>query len=63
MFKIYLFIYFCLFRAASVAYGGSQGRGPIGAVTVGVHHSHSNTGSEPSLLSTLQLTALPDLRI
>ena len=38
----------CLFafsRAAPAAYGGSQARGPIGAVAA----SHSNSGSEPRL--------------
>ena len=35
---IVLFIY-CLFRATPVAYGGSQARGPIGAVAAGLHHS------------------------
>ena len=29
------------FRAPSVAYGGFQGRGQIGAVADGLHHSHS----------------------
>ena len=59
---IYLFIY-CLFafsRAASVAYGGSQARGRIGAAATGLHHSHSYAGSEPSLRPTPQLTATPD---
>ena len=55
-----LFIYFLLFRAAPVAYGGSQARGPIGAVATGLHHSHSNVGSEPRLRPTPQLTATPD---
>ena len=42
----YLF-YFCpSFRAAPVAYGGSQARGPIGAIAAGLHHRHSNVGSE-----------------
>ena len=41
---IYLFI-FCLFRAASVAYGRSQARGWIGAVAAGHSHRHSNVGS------------------
>ena len=39
----------CLFafsRAASEAYGGSQARGPIGAVAASLHHSHSNARSE-----------------
>ena len=31
--------FFFLFRDASTAYGGSQARGPIGAVTAGLHHS------------------------
>ena len=49
---IYLFIYlfiFCLFaysRAPPTAYGGSQARGQIRAVVAGLHHSHSNMGSE-----------------
>ena len=37
------------FRVAPVSYGGSQARGPIGAVAAGLHHSHSNARSEPSL--------------
>ena len=55
--------FFCLFafsRAVPAAYGGSQERGRIGAVDAGLHHSHSNTGSEPSLQPILQLTAMPD---
>ena len=35
------------FRAILAAYGGSQARGQIRAVSAGLHHSHSNTGSEP----------------
>ena len=42
--------FFCLFRAAPTAYGGSQARNLW-------CHSHSNTGSQPCLL---QLTAMPD---
>ena len=56
-----VFILFCfvlLFRAALAAYGSSQTRGQIGAMAAG--HSHSNTGSEPHLLPTLQLTATLD---
>ena len=34
-----LFFFFCIFKAAPVAYGGSQARGPIGAVATGLHHS------------------------
>jgi len=36
-------------RAAPSAYGGSQARGLIGAGAAGLHHSHSNEGSEPRL--------------
>ena len=47
-----LFFVFCLFRATPKAYGGPQARGLIGAVAAGLHHSHSNTGSEPHLQPT-----------
>ena len=46
------FLSFCLFRAAPVAYGGSQARGPIGAVVAGLCHSHSNLGSKWHLQPT-----------
>ena len=46
LFCFVLFV-FCLFRAAPVAYGDSQARGLIGATAAGLHHSHSNAGSEP----------------
>ena len=41
-----------------MAYGGSQGRGLIGATAAGLHHSHSNVRSEfcdlyPQLTATL----------
>ena len=36
------FLSFVFFRATPSAYGGSQARGWIGAVTAGLHHSHSN---------------------
>ena len=47
----YLFIYFLVFffafsRAAPVAHGDSQVRGPIGAVAAGLSQGHSNKGSE-----------------
>ena len=32
---------FCLSRAAPVAYGDSEARGPIGAVAAGLRQSHS----------------------
>ena len=37
-----VFGYFCPFRAAPVAYGSSQTRGPVGAVAPGLCQSHSN---------------------
>jgi len=43
-----------------VAYGGSQARGLIRAVAINLRHSHSNSGSEPHLRPTPQLTATPD---
>ena len=41
-------------------YGGSQARGLIGAVAIGLHQSHSYAGSEPSLRPTPQLMAMLD---
>ena len=35
-------------------------RGQIGAIATGLRQSHSNTGSEPRLQPTPQLTATPD---
>ena len=43
---IYFFFFFLLFRAAPVAYGGSQARGQIGAPAASLRHSHRNAGSE-----------------
>ena len=57
---ILFFFFFCIFRAAPVAYAGSQARGPIGAVATGLCHSHTNEGSEPHLQPTPQLTTTPD---
>ena len=55
-----ILLFFCLFRAASTAYGGSQARGGIRAIATGLHHSHSNARLEPHLPPTSQLTAMPD---
>ena len=52
--------FFFLFRAAPTAYGGSQARSRIRATAAGLHHSHSNMGSELSLRPTPQLTAMPN---
>ena len=48
--------------AASMAHGSSQARGwtGAGATAVGLHHSHSNTGSEPQLGPMAQLVATSD---
>ena len=54
------FFFFCLFRAALAAYGGSQARGQIRAVAAGHSHSHSNAGTKPHLQPTPQLTAMQD---
>ena len=43
-----------------MTYRGSHARGRIGAVAAGLHHSHSNTRSEPCLRPIPQLTAMPD---
>ena len=51
---------FAISWAALAAYGGSQARGLIGAVSAGLRQSHSNVGSEPRLQPTPQLTAMPD---
>ena len=36
-FKGKMFIFFCLFRAAPAAYGGSQAKGRIGVVAASLH--------------------------
>ena len=43
-----------------MAYGGSKAMGQIRAEAAGLHHSHSNIGSEPHLRPTPQLTATLD---
>ena len=59
----FLFFIFCLFafpRATPTTYGDSQARGLIGAAAARLHHSHSNSRSEPLVQSTPQLTAALD---
>ena len=61
--NFYFYFIFCLFafsRTAPAAYGGSQARGRIGAAAASLCQSHSNTGSEPRLQPTPQLTTTPD---
>ena len=51
-----------LWRASPGAYGGSQGRGPVGAAAA-CHSpcpSPSHAGSKPPLQAPPQLTAMPD---
>ena len=55
-----IIVFILLFRAATVAYGGSQGRGLTGDTTASLHQSHSNAGSKQCLQPTPQLTAMPD---
>ena len=56
----FYFIFWSFFRATPTAHGGSQARGQIGARTAGLHHSHSNTGSELHLWPRPQLMVTPD---
>ena len=55
-----LLLFFVFFRAAPLAYGGSEARGPIRAVPTGLRHNHSTARSKPLLRPTPQLTAMPD---
>ena len=43
-----------------MAYGSFQARDSIGATAASLRHSHSNSGSEPSLQPTPQLMATLD---
>ena len=52
------FCSFLFFRAAPVAHRSSQARSQIGPVAAGLHHGHSNTGSELHLRPTPQITAM-----
>ena len=59
--KAAFFFFFCLFRAALVAYGSSQARGGIRATAAGLHHDHSNAGSELFLQPTQDPLTWSDL--
>ena len=55
---IYIFcVFFAISWATPAVYGGSQTSGPIGAVAASLCQSHNNSGSEPRLQPTPQLTA------
>ena len=43
------FLCVCLFRAALLAYGGSQARGQIRTAAAGLYHSDSNIGFQACL--------------
>ena len=49
VFLSFSFFLFNLFRATPAARGGFQARGRIGTVAAGLHLSHSNARSKPSL--------------
>ena len=57
---VFLFCFVLFFRAALVAFGGSQARGRIRAAAAGLHYSHSHSGFEPCLKPTPQLTGMTD---
>ena len=60
VFWLFVFVFCLFFRAALSAYGGSQDRGLIRAVAVGLHHRHSKGSSKPHLRPTPQRMAMPD---
>ena len=51
-FSFFFFFSFWLFRTTHMAYGSSQAKGRIGATAAGLHHSHSNLGSQLHLQPT-----------
>ena len=55
-----LLLFFCLFRAAPVAYGRSQARSQNRAIAASHSHSHSNARSESRVCLTPQLMATLD---
>ena len=57
---LFFFVFLLFLWAAPATYGGSQARGLIEAVAAGLRQSHSNSGSEPHLQPTPQLTATLD---
>ena len=47
--ELFIYLIFFLFMATPAAYGSSQARTWIGAAAAGLHHSHTNAGSEAHL--------------
>ena len=60
MVSLFLLFFFLLFSAVPRAYESSQTRGQFGAAAAGLHHSHSNSRSEPTLRPIPQLMATQD---
>ena len=58
--NFFFFFVFFPFKDSSVAYGGSQAKGLIGAVAAGLSQSHSNARSELRLQPTPQFMATLD---
>ena len=58
--NFFFFFFLGLFRVTPAAYGGSPATGQNGAAATGLHHSHSNARSEPSVPPTPQLMVTPD---
>ena len=56
------FLVFFFLRATPTVYGGSQARGPIGAVATSLCHSHSNATSKLSLPMPRILNPLSEAR-
>ena len=56
------FVCVCVCKAIPAAHGGSQARDQLRAAAASLHHSHSNTGFEPSRPPTAQVTATLDPR-
>ena len=58
--RLFLFVCFLLYRAASAGYGSSQARGQIRALAASLLHSHSHNQarSKPHLWPIPQLTAM-----
>ena len=50
----YSLSFFFLFRAIPLTYGSSQAKGRTGATAAGLHHSHSNVVSQPTLLPPME---------
>jgi len=60
LFTYLLYLFILLFRATPVTHGSPQARGRIRATAADLHHSHSNTESEPCLRPTPQFKAALD---